>query len=248
MRGNINKKRRIETLKKRIVRIPIIISILSIIAFLYDFGFEHEHNINSFLNIVYLSSVIIGIISISVRYIFKDYRPRLKSAPFDFLLFLFLLFVFIKQFGYFYFESFSILNSKTLIYSAIFLVLLREFSAIRLEFRKAYLNPAQLFVLSFLIIIILGSFLLLLPRATVSEISLIDALFTSTSAVCVTGLIVVDTGSFFTEFGQIIIAFLIQVGGLGIMTFASYFSYFFKGGSSYENQLTLRNITNAEKI
>lgn len=248
MRSNINKRRRVETLKKRIVRIPIIISILSIIAFLYDFGFEHEHNINSFLNIVYLSSVIIGIISISVRYIFKDYRPRLKSAPFDFLLFLFLLFVFIKQFGYFYFESFSILNSKTLIYSAIFLVLLREFSAIRLEFRKAYLNPAQLFVLSFLIIIILGSFLLLLPRATVSEISLIDALFTSTSAVCVTGLIVVDTGSFFTEFGQIIIAFLIQVGGLGIMTFASYFSYFFKGGSSYENQLTLRNITNAEKI
>ena len=59
----------------------------------------------------------------------------------------------------------------------------------------------------------------MLPPATVSgDIRLIDALFTATSAVCVTGLIVVDTGSFFTPFGQGVILFLIQIGGLGIMT------------------------------
>jgi len=248
VRNDIKKRERTKKLKKRIARIPITISIIAIIAFLYDFGFEHEPSIKNFLNTIYLSSVFVGIISIAVRYFFKDYRPRLKSSPFDLILFLFLTIIFFKQFGYLSYESLSILNHKIWIYSAVFLVLIREISAIRVEFRKAYLSPAQLFVLSFLIIIILGSFLLLLPKATVTEISLIDALFTSTSAVCVTGLIVVDTGSFFTQFGQIIIALLIQVGGLGIMTFASYFSYFFKGGSSYENQLALRDITNAEKI
>ncbi|MBW6499968.1 MAG: ATPase [Bacteroidales bacterium] len=134
------------------------------------------------------------------------------------------------------------------IYIAIFLVFFREFSAIRVEFKRAVFNPAQLFILSFLLIIIAGTFLLLLPKASVAKISLIDALFTSTSAVCVTGLTVVDTGSYFTGFGQIIIAILIQAGGLGIMTFASYFSYFFRGGSSYENQLILKDLTNAEKI
>src|SRR5690606_3174454 len=73
-------------------------------------------------------------------------------------------------------------------------------------------------------------------------------LFTSTSAVCVTGLIVVDTSTFFTPFGQTIIMLLIQAGGLGILTFASYFSYFFKGGSTYENQIALSDMTNSEKI
>jgi trk system potassium uptake protein len=248
VRYDIKKKERTKTIRKRIARIPIAVSILSIVAFLYDFGFKHEPFIKNSLNTVYLLSVFVGIISIVVRYFFKDYRPRLKSSPFDFILFLFLTFILLRNFGYFNYVSQSILNHNIWIYSAVFLVLFRELSAIRVEFRKAYLNPAQLFVLSFLIIITLGSFLLLLPRATVTEISLIDALFTSTSAVCVTGLVVVDTGSFFTEFGQIIIAILIQVGGLGIMTFASYFSYFFKGGSSYENQLALRDITNAEKI
>jgi trk system potassium uptake protein len=64
-----------------------------------------------------------------------------------------------------------------------------------------------------------GAFLLMLPFSTISgDIAFIDALFTSTSAVCVTGLTVLDTGTYFTLFGQIIILLLIQLGGLGIMT------------------------------
>lgn len=85
-----------------------------------------------------------------------------------------------------------------------------------------------------------------LPNATDKGISYLDALFTSTSTVCVTGLIVVDTGTQFTIFGKSIIMILIQVGGLGILTFASYFSYFFKGGTTYENQLVLSDMTNSK--
>lgn len=110
------------------------------------------------------------------------------------------------------------------------------------------LNPARLFVLSFLGLILIGTILLLLPISTTKNISLIDALFTTTSAVCVTGLVALDTSKDFTLFGQTVIMLLIQSGGLGILTFASYFSYFFKGGSSYEDQLTMGNISNIEKF
>lgn len=110
------------------------------------------------------------------------------------------------------------------------------------------LNPARLFVLSFLGLILIGTILLLLPVSTTGSISLIDALFTTTSAVCVTGLVTLDTSKDFTLFGQTVIMVMIQAGGLGILTFASYFSYFFKGGSSYEDQLTMGNISNIEKI
>lgn len=73
---------------------------------------------------------------------------------------------------------------------------------------------------SFLLLILLGTGLLKLPFATHEPISWLQSLFTTTSAVTVTGLVVVDTGTRFTVFGQIIIALLIQCGGLGLMTFA----------------------------
>jgi len=146
------------------------------------------------------------------------------------------------------FKTDLILENPIWVVMAVILSFIREFSELKLNLYRTYFNPAQLFILSFLSIILLGTFLLLLPKATHEGISYIDALFTSTSAVCVTGLIVVDTGTYFTDFGQSIILFLIQVGGLGILTFASYFSYFFKGGSTYENQLTLSEMTNSRKI
>lgn len=82
------------------------------------------------------------------------------------------------------------------------------------------LNPSQLLVLVFLFFIILGTLLLKLPISATTPISLTDALFTVTSAMTVTGLAVVDTGTVFTTFGQLVILMLIQVGGLGIMSFA----------------------------
>lgn len=82
-------------------------------------------------------------------------------------------------------------------------------------------SPAKLLPLSFLIVILLGTFLLLLPFSTYKSLSFIDTLFTATSATCVTGLTVVDVGKAFTFFGQIVILLCIQIGGLGLMTFSS---------------------------
>ncbi len=85
-------------------------------------------------------------------------------------------------------------------------------------------SPARISILGFLILILIGTGLLLLPQATPSgAISFTDALFTATSASCVTGLIVRDTGTDFTRFGQGVILGLIQAGGLGIMTLSTLF-------------------------
>lgn len=83
-------------------------------------------------------------------------------------------------------------------------------------------QPAQVLAISFAAAIVIGTILLLLPFSTKSgQISLMDALFTATSAVCVTGLIVQDTPAYFSPFGQTVILILIQLGGLGIMTFST---------------------------
>lgn len=88
---------------------------------------------------------------------------------------------------------------------------------------RRFLTPARLLVVSFLLLIAMGTVgLLILPGLyTGAELSFLDALFTATSAVCVTGLIVVDTATYFTVAGQAFVLLLIQLGGLGILTFAT---------------------------
>jgi trk system potassium uptake protein TrkH len=89
--------------------------------------------------------------------------------------------------------------------------------------RRFALHPAQTVVVGFASAILLGTILLLLPISTAAgrSPSFVDALFTSTSAVCVTGLAVVDTPTYWSPFGQVVIMLLIQLGGLGIMIFAA---------------------------
>lgn len=104
------------------------------------------------------------------------------------------------------------------------------------------IHPARILVSSFLLLILIGTLLLLLPRSTHNGISLINALFTATSAVCVTGLIVVDTGTYFTKFGQFIILLLIQLGGLGIMTFTTFFVVLLNGGLGIKERVFLSEV------
>lgn len=86
--------------------------------------------------------------------------------------------------------------------------------------RKRHLRPMQAIALGFAIIILAGTFLLMLPISLKDgkELPFYDALFTSTSAVCVTGLLVTDSADTFTAFGQTVLGILIQIGGLGITT------------------------------
>lgn len=87
---------------------------------------------------------------------------------------------------------------------------------------KRKLSSFQIILLGFAGVILLGAFLLALPISSKTHewTSFIDALFTSTSAVCVTGLIVFDTATHWTIFGQVVILLLIQIGGMGVVTIA----------------------------
>ena len=108
------------------------------------------------------------------------------------------------------------------------------------------LTPPRILVVGFAAIVLLGAFLLMLPISNADGIPLpfLDALFTSTSATCVTGLIVVDTGTHFTVFGQVVIMLLIQIGGLGFMTMATLFALALKKKISLKERLILQEALN----
>ncbi|EON71786.1 TrkH family potassium uptake protein [Lysinibacillus sphaericus] len=111
---------------------------------------------------------------------------------------------------------------------------------------KDYLNPPKVLVLGFATIIFIGALLLTLPLATEDGkgLSFLDALFTATSATCVTGLIVVDTGDTFSTFGELVILALIQIGGLGFMTFATFLFLLLGKKISLKERLLLKEAFN----
>lgn len=116
--------------------------------------------------------------------------------------------------------------------------------------RKWVLKPAQTIVLSFLATIFLGAFLLALPVSNRSGqwLGFVDSLFTSTSAVCVTGLVVVPTNPTFTAFGQVIVLLLIQIGGLGLMTLSTLFMVLLGRKLSLKDRLALQEALNKDEM
>ena len=136
----------------------------------------------------------------------------------------------------------SLLYGKAFLYSSLgaYSVVTICFGIIRAVGKRT--NPSLLLSASFLIFIFIGSLLLMLPKSTYAGISYPDALFVSTSAVCITGLTPVDVYVNFTPMGVIILAVLIQIGGLGVMTFTSFFAIFFSGNASIYSQMLLRGM------
>ncbi|OIO37909.1 MAG: hypothetical protein AUJ75_03485 [Candidatus Omnitrophica bacterium CG1_02_49_10] len=112
------------------------------------------------------------------------------------------------------------------------------------------LKPAQVIALSFLAAIAIGAALLSLPIAAANGVRLpvVDALFTATSAVCVTGLIVRDTGTFFSPFGRWVILGLFQVGALGIMTFSTLFAILLGRKLTIRDNLVIQGALDHHKI
>ncbi|MEO3945430.1 TrkH family potassium uptake protein [Gorillibacterium sp. CAU 1737] len=119
-------------------------------------------------------------------------------------------------------------------------------SAIARSFRLARLHPPQVLALGFLVIIFIGAFLLNSPIALQQdgELPFIDALFMATSATCVTGLSVVNSGLDFTLFGQLVLLTLVQLGGLGFMTMATLIALAFKRRITFKERLILQEAMN----
>lgn len=109
-------------------------------------------------------------------------------------------------------------------------------------------SPRVILIGSYLALIAAGTVLLKIPKATTAPLDWMDALFTSTSAVCVTGLIVVDTATTFTTTGQAIILGLFQLGGLGLMTFTYFFVSVFGSGITIRDRALLLEFLNEEYV
>lgn len=111
------------------------------------------------------------------------------------------------------------------------------------------LSTMQIIALGFIIIIFVGACLLSLPFASTNgSVNFVDALFTATSATCVTGLVVMDTGTEWTLFGQIVILAMIQIGGLGFMTFAILFLRIFRRRFGLKNKEVMVESINTSNL
>lgn len=158
--------------------------------------------------------------------------------------------VFLTNFGIISFSGplWFILTGNISVIAAIIVLGISEVSGLLGIISSVKIPPALIFSASFLIIIFIGSGLLMMPKAHTGALNWLDSLFTSVSAVCVTGLVVVDTATAFTPLGKIIILCLIQIGGLGILTFTGFFGYIFTSGSSFSDNLLLKELFSAESM
>ena len=116
--------------------------------------------------------------------------------------------------------------------------------------RKAHFTTTQIIMLAFLGAILAGTALLMIPAATASgePCPFLTALFTSTTSVCVTGLVVVDTFSYWSFFGKVIILLLIQVGGLGVVTIWACFMLMLRKHLGLESRLIIRDYYNLDNM
>jgi len=229
-----------ESLLNYIYRFFDLIVLLFIV---FDFGYDFKENFNTphVIGLVILTLLLLGF------NLFKYYKYKYKSNIKVALVNIFLLtsLLIISSIIAFYNNIFSfdyILQKIKPIFEGglILYFLLRLLTLVRHVY-DIYFNPAIVFVGSFFILAVTGAFLLMLPSATTNGISFTNALFTATSAVCVTGLTVVNTAKDLTFVGQSIILVLIQLGGIGILTFTSFFAFFFRGSSSFKEGLNTKD-------
>ena len=116
--------------------------------------------------------------------------------------------------------------------------------------KKIKLDAVQILALGFGLVILIGAIILSLPISSASgkSTNFLDALFTSTSAVCVTGLITLDTGTYWNQFGQIVIMLLIEVGGLGFMSFATFIAVLLGKKITLRDRLVMQEALNTFSI
>ncbi len=251
-----------EDLLLKILRwFTLLSSLLVIGVMIYRFGFNHsEENIRFILfstRVFYL----VFIFGFMVKYLLSHDKPKfLNDNALEGILILLVVYDGVSYFlfGHPILEKLLIqleINNYRTIYHFFIQLFLLFFALIELvksinSIYTSKLKPTTLFIWSFVVLILGGGFLLTLPGFNTSGHSLnfVDALFTSASASCVTGLVVVNTAHFFNLKGQLIILMLIQLGGIGILTFASFFASFMRKGIGIKHQIAMNEILDAENI
>lgn len=224
-----------------------ILSIIAPVALTLDYGYTLNYWMHLITDVFYLS---FGVFFSGFFYSqfpgVKKLKARNRGYYAVFGISLLLLIASVANLANFLLNQSRNLNFYTS--GIVFLLTLFDLSGRLYKLNRQTLHPALVFALSFVVLICFGSLLLMTPKATVNGIGFLDALFTATSAVCVTGLAVLDTGKDFTYLGQIVILCLIQFGALGMLSFTSLFALFFKGFGSFATRLNIKDMINADSI
>ena len=245
---------RVNQLLNWVMGINFLCGIVFLLTIVYEYGFRISASEHHLIHTLYHTVWVIFLVTTTIQIVFRQEDSSFKFTPWTWiltiLLYLTLLPVVFKKpeetTGVYWVWVFFHHAS----YKGTILVLLSfsQLSGILVRLLGKRTNPSLILAGSFLVFILLGTGLLMLPRATYHGISFMDALFTATSATCVTGLVTVDVPSTFTLEGQILIILLIQIGGLGVMTLTSFFAMFFMGNTSLYNQLVVRDMVSSNSL
>ncbi len=234
--------------------ISYLASIAFIISVIVSFGYNMNEVQETVILKIYRAVWWIFLINISMHFLlsYSDTKKEYKKVTWvlSILFFMTLIPVIFKQptegGGVLFF--WELMHSRSYRITLLFIISFFNVSSGIVQLLGKKTNPGFILAISFIIIIFIGSGLLLLPKCTVEGINWIDSLFVSTSAVCVTGLSPVDIPTTFTTAGLTVIIILIQIGGLGVMTFTSFFAMFFMGNTSYSNHVVLKDIVSSESL
>ena len=245
---------RVNQLLNWVMGINFLCGIVFLLTIVYEYGFRISAAEYNLIHTVYHTVWVIFLVTTTIQIVFRQEDSSFKFTPWTWiltiLLYLTLLPVVFKKpeetTGVYWVWVFF----HHAYYKGTILVLLSfsQLSGILVRLLGKRTNPSLILAGSFLVFILLGTGLLMLPRATYHGISFMDALFTATSATCVTGLVTVDVPSTFTLEGQILIILLIQIGGLGVMTLTSFFAMFFMGNTSLYNQLMVGDMISSNSL
>ena len=251
------------SIQNRIYKIiGFITPIFGIVAFgslFLKYGFHLSDR--SIAQLLILDEIIaaVFVLTLLVKFIISDTKwDYVKQSPFEFgLLLLFIVSIVFEEIISIEEPHYLIRRATTHSFIKLYFVIIQIYIVINgiITLAKTQekwlffsLNPARILMLSYVFVIIAGVLMLKLPKATYSGINWIDALFTSTSAVCITGLSTVNITQIFTLEGQIIILLLIQLGGLGIITLTSFIALFIQQGFRLKDQIIVQEILDNENL
>ncbi|MEQ8325431.1 MAG: potassium transporter TrkG [Vicingaceae bacterium] len=238
-----------------------IVSLVAISTLIYYHGFPQTEESRSTLILIIQASFGFYILNFLLK-IFYSFEPLvlIRESWFDTILMILLV---VEGISYNFFdvlivsELFIQLGFKNITHYYALFIQLYFLTAVLTSLLRSSSNiplfkvqPARIFIYSFLLIIFAGTGMLMLPEMTTLQgtMPFIDALFTSTSATCVTGLIVYDTPTYFTFKGQLIILILIKLGGLNIIAFGSFVALASKFGMGVKQHSVLEDFVNKDSV
>ena len=243
----------------RYVSFFVSVFVISVLVFYYGFPQTKEREI-ILLGII-KASFVFYILSYLIRFVYT-FEPRafLKRTWFEALL---MLMIVIDGFSYFFLRTPLVINFfrflgfdnitpfyVVFIQLYVLVIVALDIGSATSRISKLNLTPPTVFIISFVLLISTGCGLLMLPEMTTMEggMPFGDALFTSISASCVTGLIIVDTATYFTFKGQLVLMLLIQLGGLSVISFATFLISFSGTSMGIKQQSMMQSFLSTESL